>query len=99
MWEAYVEAAREVFGEAVAIVIDRFQVMKNFQEHLTAARRELQRALPARGRTGIEGESVAVVHQPGKSGRGATPAADCTTRPVPRVGPPGRSARSPAPDL
>jgi transposase len=47
MWDAYVEAAREVFGEAVAIVIDRFHVMKNFQEQLTAARRELQRALPS----------------------------------------------------
>ena len=47
MWDAYVEAAREVFGEAVAIVIDRFHVMKNLQEQLTVARRELQRALPA----------------------------------------------------
>ena len=47
MWDAYVEAAREVFGDAVAIVIDRFHVMKNLQEQLTAARREIQRALPA----------------------------------------------------
>jgi transposase len=46
MWEGYVEAVREVFGEAVRITIDRFHVMKNFQDHLTAARREIQRSLP-----------------------------------------------------
>jgi transposase len=45
MWDAYVEAAREVFGEGVAITIDRFHVMKNFQEQLTQARREIQRGL------------------------------------------------------
>lgn len=55
MWDAYVEAAREVFGEAVAIVIDRFHVMKNFQEQLTAARRELQRALPAEEARALKG--------------------------------------------
>jgi len=55
MWDAYVEAAREVFGEAVAIVIDRFHVMKNFQEQLTAARRELQRALPAQDARALKG--------------------------------------------
>jgi transposase len=46
MWAAYVEAAREVFGTGVRITIDRFHVMKNFQERLTAARREIQRRLP-----------------------------------------------------
>jgi transposase len=46
MWEGYVQAAREVFGEGVRVTIDRFHVMKNFQEHLTAARREIQRQLP-----------------------------------------------------
>ena len=45
MWDAYVEAAREAFGEKVAITIDRFHVMKNFQECLTGARRELQSQL------------------------------------------------------
>src|ERR1039457_1133212 len=42
MWDAYVGVAREVFGEHVTVTIDRFHVMKNFQECLTAARRELQ---------------------------------------------------------
>lgn len=55
MWDAYVEASREVFGEAVAIVIDRFHVMKNFQEQLTAARRELQRGLPAEEARALKG--------------------------------------------
>ena len=55
MWDAYVEASREVFGEAVAIVIDRFHVMKNFQEQLTAARRELQRALPVEEARALKG--------------------------------------------
>jgi transposase len=46
MWTGYVEAAREVFGSEIRITIDRFHVMKNFQERLTAARREIQRQLP-----------------------------------------------------
>jgi transposase len=46
MWDAYVEAAKEVFGPGVRITIDRFHVMKNFQERLSEARREVQRTLP-----------------------------------------------------
>jgi transposase len=46
MWEGYVAAAREACGEGVRVTIDRFHVMKNFQDHLTAARREIQRQLP-----------------------------------------------------
>jgi transposase len=45
MWDPYVAATREVFGEQVRLTIDRFHVMKNFQEQLTAARREIQRQL------------------------------------------------------
>lgn len=45
MWDAYVNASAEVFGETVRITIDRFHVMKNFQEQLTEARREIQRGL------------------------------------------------------
>ena len=55
MWDAYVEASREVFGEGIAITIDRFHVMKNFQEGLTAARRELQRGLSAEAKTKLKG--------------------------------------------
>lgn len=46
MWDAYGEASREVFGDTVAVTIDRFHVMKNLQEQLTSARREIQRELP-----------------------------------------------------
>ena len=45
MWDAYVNAAEEVFGGTVRVTIDRFHVMKNFQEQLTEARREIQRGL------------------------------------------------------
>ncbi len=55
MWDGYVEAAREVFGQGVAITIDRFHVMKNFQEGVTAARRELQRTLPEESKAELKG--------------------------------------------
>src|SRR5260370_38284786 len=55
MWDAYVAAAREAFGGQVAITIDRFHVMKNLQECLTTARRELQRQLPAAEREQLKG--------------------------------------------
>jgi transposase len=45
MWEGYVNAAEEVFGKGVRVTIDRFHVMKNFQEQLTKARRQIQREL------------------------------------------------------
>jgi transposase len=55
MWDAYVGVAREVFGEHVTVTIDRFHVMKNFQECLTAARRELQRELSKAERAELKG--------------------------------------------
>lgn len=55
MWDAYVNATVEVFGEAVRVTIDRFHVMKNFQEQLTEARRELQRALDKEEATHLKG--------------------------------------------
>ncbi|MBV8578350.1 MAG: ISL3 family transposase, partial [Acetobacteraceae bacterium] len=55
MWAGYVEAAREVFGVGVRITIDRFHVMKNFQERLTAARREIQRQLPKEEARALKG--------------------------------------------
>lgn len=45
MWEGYSNAAVEVFGKGMRVTIDRFHVMKNFQEQLTEARREIQRRL------------------------------------------------------
>jgi transposase len=46
MWDAYAEAVKEVFGDAVRITIDRFHVMKNFQDRLNEARRDIQNQLP-----------------------------------------------------
>jgi transposase len=55
MWDAYVEASGEAFGAGIAITIDRFHVVKNFQEGLTAARRELQRGLSAEAKAKLKG--------------------------------------------
>lgn len=55
MWEAYVNAAKEVFGKTVRVTIDRFHVMKNLQEQLTKARREIQRDLSEADREELKG--------------------------------------------
>lgn len=55
MWDGYVEAAREAFGTEIRITIDRFHVMKNFQDRLTGARRELQNALGAEAKRRLKG--------------------------------------------
>jgi len=55
MWDGYVEAVREALGENVRITIDRFHVMKSFQDHLTAARREIQRQLPKEQAKALKG--------------------------------------------
>ena len=46
MWDGSVNAAHAAFGPGVSVVIDRFHVVKNLQERLLQARRELQRELP-----------------------------------------------------
>jgi len=55
MWTAYVEAAREAFGPRVRITVDRFHVMKGFQEQLDAARRHIQRSLPQDAAKALKG--------------------------------------------
>jgi transposase len=55
MWDAYVEAAREALGVGVRVTIDRFHVMKNFQDRLTQARREIQRKLPKEQAQALKG--------------------------------------------
>ncbi len=55
MWDGYAEAAREVFGDAVRVTIDRFHVMKNFQDRLAEARRQLQNQLPAEEKRELKG--------------------------------------------
>jgi transposase len=55
MWDAYVEAVKEVFSASVIITIDRFHVMKNFQDRLDESRREIQRDLPKDQATELKG--------------------------------------------
>jgi transposase len=55
MWDAYVAAAKEAFGDDVVVTIDRFHVMKNFQEGLTKARRELQNTLSPEQKAKLKG--------------------------------------------
>jgi transposase len=55
MWTPYEAAVREAFGDGVTITIDRFHVMKNFQECLTAARRDLQRQMSDAERSQLKG--------------------------------------------
>lgn len=55
MWDAYVGAAKEAFGASIRVTIDRFHVMKNFQEGLTKARRELQKTLSAEAKEQLKG--------------------------------------------
>jgi transposase len=55
MWDGYVSAAKEVFGPAVRITIDRFHVMSQFQDRLTEARRDLQRNLVGKRSAELKG--------------------------------------------
>ncbi len=55
MWEGYVNAAHEVFGSDLRVTIDRFHVMKQFQERLTEARREIQRKRPKEAAKELKG--------------------------------------------
>jgi transposase len=65
MWDAYVEAPREVFGSTIRITIDRFHVMKNFQDRLNEARRELQRRLDKEQARELKGSRWLWVTNPG----------------------------------
>lgn len=55
MWDGYVNAAVEVFGPEVRVTVDRFHVMKNLQEQLTKARREIQRQLDTEEAKALKG--------------------------------------------
>ena len=55
LWEADANAVREVFGSGVRVTVDRFHVMKNFQDGLSDARREIQRSLPKEAAKELKG--------------------------------------------
>jgi transposase len=46
MWGGFEAAAWEVFGREVRVTVDRFHVMRQFQDRLDKARREIQGKLP-----------------------------------------------------
>lgn len=45
MWEGYINAAREVFGENVSIVVDRFHVAKSYREAVDRLRKSEMKRL------------------------------------------------------
>ena len=55
MWKGYVGAVQEAFDASITITIDRFHVMKNFQDCLSKARRELQKTLPKEAAKELKG--------------------------------------------
>jgi len=55
MWEGYTMAVREVFGNRVRIVIDRFHVMRQFQKKLNEERSQLRRMLPKEAAEALKG--------------------------------------------
>ena len=55
MWEGYGTAVREALGGHIRIVVDRFHVMKHFQDLLVRARREIQHTLPKEAAAALKG--------------------------------------------
>jgi transposase len=55
MWDGFTMAVREALGGRVRLVIDRFHVMKLFQEQLNRARCEIQRKLPREAASELKG--------------------------------------------
>lgn len=45
MWEGYINAAREVFGENVSVVVDRFHVAKSYREAVDRLRKSEMKRL------------------------------------------------------
>jgi transposase len=46
MWGPYEQAIREVFGDQVSVVADKFHVVKQLNDRITQARRRIQREAP-----------------------------------------------------
>jgi transposase len=86
MWDSYGAAAREVFGDQVVITIDRFHVMKNFQECLTSARRELQRQLSGPERDHLKGSRWLWVTNPENLTRAQQQQLQALKKEFPRLG-------------
>jgi transposase len=55
MWGPYADAVREVFGDTVRIVVDRYHVVSNLQDCLANGRRRIQRNLPKEAGRALKG--------------------------------------------
>jgi transposase len=66
MWEPYRQAVREVFGDQVDLVADKFHVVKLLGERLTDCRRQIQRAAPEAVKEKLKGIRWAILKQPKK---------------------------------
>lgn len=66
MWEAYRQAVREVFGDQVDLVADKFHVVKLLGERVTECRRQIQRAAPEAVKEKLKGIRWAILKQPKK---------------------------------
>jgi transposase len=86
MWDAYVEAAREVFGDSVRITIDRFHVMKNFQQCLSDARREIQRELSKTAAAELKGSRWLWLNNPENLTAGQRVELETLKRKFPKLG-------------
>jgi len=64
MWEAYEKAIREVFGDQVEIVADKFHVVKQFNERIQACRREIQRGADEKTKQPLKGIRWAIAKDP-----------------------------------
>ena len=55
MWGPYADAVREVFGDTVRIVVDRFHLIQNLQACLAEGRRQIQRGLSKEAARDLKG--------------------------------------------
>jgi transposase len=66
MWGPYEDAVKEVLGEAVMIVADKFHVTKQLGERMNEARREIQREATPDVREKLKGIRWAILKNPKK---------------------------------
>ena len=66
MWEAYRQVVKEVFGDQVDLVADKFHVIKLLGERVTECRRKIQRAASEAVKEKLKGIRWAILKQPQK---------------------------------
>lgn len=61
MWGPYEQAIREVFGDQVTVVADKFHVVKQLNDRITQARRRIQREAPDQVKDSLKGIRWAIL--------------------------------------